>query len=141
MDSFEIQDEEKACSHPRRMSMRRDRAQSGWSYLPSTLLAALLFLPVPGTLLFPVPPVLHFLLHAVFSPLSAYLATWQTPFRCLLLREALPDLSLHTSWHHAPTFTNHPPQLSYASGDSLCLTNTHLSHQTPRCLPQLSSTL
>lgn len=47
MDSLEIQDEEKACSHPTRMSMRRDRAQSGWSYLASTLL----FLPRPVTLL------------------------------------------------------------------------------------------
>lgn len=138
--TLEIQDEEKACSPPTRMSMRRDRAQAGWCYLPSTLLAALLFLPMPVTLPFPVLPGPHSLLLAVFSPpLSACLAIWQTPFSCLLLREAFPDLSLHTSWHHAPTFTNHPPQLSYASGDSLCLTDAHLSHQTPRCLPWLSS--
>lgn len=140
MDSFEIQDEEKACSPPTRKSMRRDRAQAGWCCLPSTLLAALLLLPMPVTLPFPALPVPHSLLHTVFSPpLSAYLAIWRTPFSCLSLREAFPDLSLHTSRHRALTFTNRPPQLSYASGDSLCLTGAHLSHQTPRCLPRLSS--
>lgn len=130
MDSFEIQDEEKACSHPRRMSMRRDRAQSGWSYLPSTLLAALLFLPVPGTLLFPVPPVLHFLLHAVFSPLSAYLATWQT--LSVVCCSEKPSLTSH----YTPLGTMHRPLPTIRHSWVMHLV-TPCAWQTPTSLTRL----
>lgn len=120
-----------------------DCAQSGCSYLASSLLWALLFLPTLAT----VPTCPHSHLHAVFFAISlpVHLADTSQLFRpqgSLPWPPELGHILLFTlCWHHVPTSTSQRPELSYIHFVIACTCWMPTSLTTPGRQLRLSSSL